>query len=364
MKTKNKVLDFIKIKKNVTMKRQSNSLYFALTFPKSFKKYEIKASQFLSVDSPIHLAYFFNTSLLTLSELINNPQYYSFAISKKKGGARFIEAPNNELKQIQSSINYYLQYYYLTIKPTNVHGFVISNYEHPKKSNIIENARLHIKSKYVLTIDLKDFFSSISSLQIYKLFSSELFDYKDNIAKALTFLCTYKGILPTGAPTSPVLSNLICLKLDTILQSFCNEHEITYSRYADDLTFSSNKVFSASITSDLKSLIEQHQFTINQKKIRLKTSNRKQIVTGLVVNHKVNINRKTLKLIRAILHDCKINGIEKAATNHFHLNEKPSVAIIEKFRNKLKGHINFIQQVRGNDSLCKKMREDYASICV
>ena len=364
MKTKNKLLDFIKVNKYEIIKRHFNSRYFSLQFPRSFKKYEIKAGHFLSIHSPRVFANFFKLSLDALSELINHPKYACFSIPKKKGGTRSIEAPNDELKQIQSTINFYLQSYYLNIKPANVHGFVISNYEYLQKSNIIENARLHIKSKHVLTIDLKDFFSSISSNQIYKLFSSDLFDFTDDIAKALTFLCTYKGMLPTGAPTSPVLSNFICLNLDHALQSICEKNDITYSRYADDLTFSSNNLFTDSITSDLKSIIEQHHFTINPKKTRLKSSNRKQIVTGLIVNDKVNIDRKTLKLIRAILHDCKVNGIEKAATNHFNLKVTPSDEIIEKFRNKLNGHINFVKQVRGDDSLYKKMRGEFISVFV
>ena len=105
----------------------------------------------------------------------------------------------------------------------------------------------------------------------------------------------------------------------------------------------------------------KHHFKINEKKVRLKSTNRRQIVTGLVVNEKVNINRKILKLLRAILNDCKKNGIENACANHYKLKEKPSLQVITKFQNKLRGHINFIKQVRGEDFLYQRLKTELDS---
>lgn len=325
------------------------------------KNNEEKALIFLSLDSPIHFSNFFKVSRDKLLELINDPEYASYTIPKKKGGKRSIESPSEELKLIQNTINYHLQHYYLNLRPTNIHGFIIKNPETKSSYNIIENARLHIKSKYVLTIDLQNFFSSITGKRVYSLFSSGLFDFSDESAKALTFLCTYKGILPTGSPASPVLSNFICLELDRSLLSFCIEKNIIYSRYADDLSFSSNSLFTEELLNGLKSIIVKHHFKINEKKVRLKSTNRRQIVTGLVVNEKVNINRKILKLVRAILNDCKKNGIENACANHYKLKEKPSLQVITKFQNKLRGHINFIKQVRGEDFLYQRLKNELDS---
>ena len=359
METKNNLISFVKENKTRLLKKHFGGSKFVVIYKKSHSFNEKKVAPFLAIDSPIHFANFFKIPFKNLSELINQPSYSSYLIPKKKGGNRQIEAPGSELKFLQSQINYFLQHYYLTLKPKNVHGFVIKDVTDNSAFNIIENARLHIKSKYVLTIDLKDFFSSISANRIFQLFSSDLFDYSENIAKAFTFLCTYKGVLPTGSPTSPVLSNFVCLELDKALLSFCEENQVTYSRYADDLTFSSEVPFTENLTFQIRSVIEGNRFKINEKKVRIKSSNRKQIVTGLVVNDKVNINRKTLKMLRAILHDCKVNGVENAIRNHYKINGNLTDELKSKFKNKLNGHINFIRQVRSDDSIYQKFKFEY-----
>jgi RNA-directed DNA polymerase len=362
MNTKNNIISFVKENKVSLLKKHFGSIKFGVIYKKSHSLNEMKVAPFLAIDSPIHFANFLKIPLKNLAELINQPNYSSYSIPKKKGGKRNIEAPSSDLKYVQSQINYYLQHYYLTIKPKNVHGFVIKDVTDNSAFNIIENARLHIKSRYVLTVDLKDFFSSISANRILQLFSSDLFDYSDNLAKALTFLCTYKGFLPTGSPASPVLSNFVCLELDQVLLSFCNQNQLTYSRYADDLTFSSNYSFTDTLMVQIRSIIEDNRFKINEKKVRVKSSNRKQIVTGLIVNDQVNVNRKTLKLLRAILHDCKVNGLDNGIRKHYKLIEEPSLELKIKFLNKLKGHINFVKQVRGEDFLFRKLNADFKDV--
>ena len=359
METKNNLISFVKENKVSILKKHFGAFKVGVIYKKSLSLNAKKVAPFLSIDSPIHFANFLKIPLKNLPELINQPNYSSYSIPKKKGGKRNIEAPSSDLKYVQSQINFYLQHYYLTLKPKNVHGFVIKDVTNKSAFNIIENARLHIKSKYVLTIDLKDFVSSISANRILQLFSSDLFDYSDNLSKALTFLCTYKGFLPTGSPASPVLSNFVCLELDQSLISFCNQNQLTYSRYADDLTFSSDCSFTDTLIFQIQSIIEDNRFKINEKKVRIKSSNRKQIVTGLIVNDQVNINRKTLKLLRAILHDCKVNGLDNAIKKHYKLKDEPSLELKVKFKNKLRGHINFVKQVRGDDFLFRKLDADF-----
>jgi RNA-directed DNA polymerase len=312
----------------------------------NFKKHELNALFFLSIETPIELCRFFKISIFQLEELINQPVYTTYTIKKKKGGLRQISAPEQRIKKIQKQLNYFLQAYYLMIKPAEVHGFVVNPHYRGTYCNILENAKPHIGKKQVLNVDLKDFFPSISSLQVKELFTSEIFNFNEEIAIALTLLTTYESALPIGSPASPVISNFICLQLDHELRNFAKENDLVYTRYADDLTFSSDTFISSDNILDIINLIKKNNFQFNDKKLRLKSSNRKQVVTGLTVNKKVNVDRALLKKIRAMLHDLSVNGIEKATQTHFKL-KNADVHHKDKFINKLQSYINFVGQVRG-----------------
>lgn len=326
--------------------------YFVLFF-----KHEGNAIILLSIDSPIHLLIFFDTSYSEFEQIINQPSYIHYTIPKKKSGKREIYAPQEDLKRHQKRLNYFLQGYYLCSCPNEVHGFVIQPNYLGKACNILENAKPHVKKKYVLNIDLKDFFPSISAKRVKELFLSDIFNFNEQISTALTLLTTYQGKLPIGAPTSPVLSNFICLALDKDLLEFSIVHELTYTRYADDLTFSSNFLITSDHILDIINIIHKHRFKINEKKLRLQTSNQKQSVTGLTVNDQVNVNRKLLKKTRAMLHDLTTNGIDIATQRHFNLKSITGYELKEKFIHRLEGYINFIGQVRGkHDMLYMKQK--------
>lgn len=196
-----------------------------------------------------------------------------------------------------------------------------------------------------------------------EVFTSECFNFNDSVATALTLLTTYEGKLPIGAPTSPVISNFICLKLDHDLKEFCDTNDLSFSRYADDLTFSADTLISNDTVLDIINLIKRNNFHINEKKLRLKSSNRKQTVTGLTVNEKVNVDRKLLKKIRAMLHDMTTNGIDYATNRHFKWSVKIETKHKAKFINRLEGYINFVGQVRGkNDKLYYKQKTLFDSV--
>jgi len=323
-----------------------------------YKKHQLNALTLLSPEKPIELCRFLKTSLVGLEEKINMPVYEHYTVKKKRGGERHIFAPEEQLKQIQRRLNYFLQAYYLCIKPPEVHGFVINPHYLGTHCNIAANAAAHTGKKHVLNIDLKDFFPSISAKRIKTLFSSLFFAYNEQIATALTLLTTYQAKLPTGAPTSPVLSNFVCLGLDAELYFFCQFSGLQYTRYADDLTFSSNAVISQDTIVNIKQLIQKHGFEVNEKKLRLQSSNRRQTVTGLTVNEKVNVERKLLKKIRAMLHDMTKNGIETATRRHFHLKNDTTPQHRGRFIYRLEGYINFVGQVRGkNDAGYLKMKQ-------
>ena len=324
------------------------------------QKYKFIALILLSIESPVELCYFLETSMPALEKIINAPVYQHYTIEKKRGGERRICAPEIRLKKIQQRLNYFLQAYYLWIKPSEVHGFVIKPRYLGAHCNIVANAGVHTGKKHILNIDLKDFFSSISAKRIKTLFSSSYFNYNEQIAIALTLLTTYQATLPTGAPTSPVLSNFVCLELDANLRTFCQKNALLYTRYADDMTFSSDVVITQDTIQNIIQLIQKNGFEINEKKLRLQSSSRKQTVTGLTVNEKVNVDRKLLKKIRAMLHDCTTNGIVAASQRHCIINDGVIYKEKERFTNRLKGYINFVGQVRGkSDAVYLRMKQRF-----
>ena len=320
-------------------------------------KHIFNALALLSLESPNELCRFLKISMHPLEEIINIPVYEHYTVKKKRGGERHIHAPEKPLKKIQKRLNYFLQAYYLWIKPDEVHGFVINPHYLGSHCNIAANAAVHTGKKHVLNIDLKDFFPSISAKRIKNLFTSPFFNYNKQIANALTLLTTYESKLPTGAPTSPVLSNFVCLGLDVCLRTFCHENGLQFTRYADDLTFSSDTLISQDTIQHIIRLIRENGFEINEKKLHLQSSNRKQTVTGLTVNEKVNIDRKLLKRIRAMLHDLTTNGIDAAAQRHFKLKTPVGSEWQERFIFRLDGYINFVGQVRGKeDAVYRKLK--------
>ena len=325
--------------------------------PVNMPKHVFNALFLLSLENPNELCRFLKTTMPPLEEIINIPVYEHYTVKKKRGGERHIYAPEKPLKKIQKRLNYYLQAYYLWIKPDEVHGFVINPYYLGSHCNIAANAAVHTGKKHLLNIDLKDFFPSISAKRIKNLFTSPYFNYNEQIATALTLLTTYQSKLPTGAPTSPVLSNFVCLGLDACLRKFCQENGLRFTRYADDLTFSSDALISQDTIQNIIRLIRENGFEINEKKLHLQSSNRKQTVTGLTVNEKVNVDRKLLKKIRAMLHDLTTNGIDTAAQRHFKLKTTVDSEWRKRFISRLDGYINFVGQVRGKeDAIYRKMK--------
>ena len=324
----------------------------------NYQKHQCNALVLLSLENPVELCRFLRVSMYQIEEIINTPRYEHYSIKKKRGGERPVFAPEKQLKKIQKRLNYFLQAYYLWIKPSEVHGFVINPHYLGNHCNIVANAAVHTGKKHVLNIDLKDFFPSISAKRIKKLFSSYLFNYNEQMAIALALLTTYQAKLPTGAPTSPVLSNFICLELDAALNFFCNFSGLKFTRYADDLTFSSDTIISQNTIQYIIQVIKENGFEINEKKLRVQSSSRKQTVTGLTVNKKVNVDRKLLKKIRAMLHDLTTNGIDAATQQHFNLKDVAAPIHRMHFISRLEGYINFVGQVRGkNDPVYLKLKQ-------
>ncbi|MFA1642918.1 retron St85 family RNA-directed DNA polymerase [Chryseomicrobium imtechense] len=254
--------------------------------------------------------------------------YTSYKISKKTGGYRTIDSPSLNLKKIQR-----------WILDNVLLNFSISDHCYGFKQfvGILDNASIHVNKKLVYNIDLEDFFPSITSTRVFFLFYNN--GYSSEISYALTRLMTYKNRLPQGAPTSPMLSNIICINMDKELSSFAKKNQMMYSRYADDITFSTNNIEDIkSLVDKIKKIIAFNEFEINLKKERFQFSNQPQYVTGLLVNNKVKIRRKFKKDVEKEIYFCEKYGI----SNHLKYTRNFDKSFFKEY---LYGKVYFIKSI-------------------
>ena len=234
------------------------------------------------------------------------PSYDSFGISKRSGGKRIIMAPKPQLKQLQRIV---LRRILSRLKShPNVTGF-------EKGHSIVTNANPHVGSAVVLRMDVKDFFKTTSAKRIYNYFINIGWDKP--AAELLTKICTYQKQLPQGAPTSPRLSNLVNYRIDCRLSALSELIGAAYTRYADDITFSFNAEDRGKIAVAIritKKVLSEFGYRLHQKrKLVIRRKHQRQKVTGLVVNEKVALPRKTRRWLRAVEHHLA-NGREASLT--------------------------------------------------
>lgn len=246
--------------------------------------------------------------------------YRRFRIAKKTGGDRLISAPMPRLKAAQ----HWILEHIVSRVPLHdaAHGFV------PGRS-IVSNAAPHVGRAVVVNLDLKDFFPSIGFPRIWGQFKA--LGYSPAVSTILALLCTEPAIdevtldgrtwyvargerfLPQGAPTSPALTNLLCRRLDRALTTLAGASGFTYTRYADDLTFSGDAADSDDVGKLLRRvrhLVEREGFSVHPDKTRVLRRGRRQEVTGLTVNHRVGVERATLRRFRATLFQIERDGPE------------------------------------------------------
>lgn len=287
-----------------------------------------------------------------------NKKYKENQILKKSGKIRIINVPTSGLKTIQRCLNLIFQTIY---QPhPSAFGFV-------HKRSIADNAKMHIGKIYVYNIDLKDFFTSIDQARVWKRIQSHPFKLKPEIANIIApILCVhleverqgglvYRNVLPQGAPTSPTISNIICERLDIRLSGVAKRFGLTFSRYADDLTFSSNhNVYQKGkeFETEIKRIIDDQGFHINDNKTRLQKAGYRQEVTGLIVNQKINVRKRYIKQIRKWLHCWERYGQERASS-YFLRSYKIDKGHVKKgtpnMSNVIEGKLNFLKQVKGTE---------------
>jgi retron-type reverse transcriptase len=207
-----------------------------------------------------------------------------------------------------------------------------------------------VGAEVIVNIDLKDFFPSISYKRVKGLFKS--FGYSEKASTVLSLLCTEPDVeevehnrntyveryLPQGSPTSPAISNLLCRRLDQRLSQMAEKFCFRYTRYADDLTFSAScdsLRYVGNVLRCTKLIVASEGFTIHEQKTRVLRKSRQQEVTGVIVNSKPNISRKTLKRLRATLYQIEKDGMAGKHWGESHANLLHS----------LQGFVNFVSMI-------------------
>jgi len=306
-----------------------------------------------------HVAALFGVLYPQLASLIykgeDEVRYRVFKIKKKTGGTREIAAPRKKLKAIQRKLAALLEETYIP-KPS-AHGFI-------RDRNIVSNAEKHLDKRFVFNVDIAGFFDAIHFGRVRNLFMAPPFSIPKAPAIVLAHICCFKGHLPQGAPTSPVITNLVCRRLDRDLQRLAQLHRATYTRYVDDLTFSFTcrrarlpaaiVLFSEDKAVPglaLTEIIESHKFTLNPLKTRLHGKHQRLDVTGLVVNDFVNVRRTFVRRTSSMLYAWENFGLDAAAAHrqskYGHTFRARASAVVPKFEHVLKGRLAYLHMVRG-----------------
>ena len=296
----------------------------------------------------VHLAMYFKCSSEVLKGVVANVErhYDEYKIRKKAGGDRPIEAPDYLLKDIQRWI-----YINILCKDTSindcVHGFIPKSMNKDKVRGVLTNAAPHAGHDWLINIDLKNFFHTVKLDKVKDYFSS--LGYEDEVVKTLTALCTYKSRLPQGAPTSPMLSNIIASTMDVMMLKYCNKRGIVYTRYADDLTFSANSDVEVPPIEDIYKIVYLNGFKVNRMKTKVRYKGCRQEVTGLTVTNGVHVSQRFKKEILRELHFCKKFGVYE---HYQHMNTTKGL-----YKDWLRGKIMFVRQI---DPACgNKMLEQF-----
>lgn len=291
--------------------------------------------------------------------------YIDFQIPKKKRGEfRTISAPCPGLKVIQTCLCKILTDYY---KPhAAAMGFV-------QGRSVADNAKVHVGQEYVYNIDLKNFFPSIKGGRIYKRLLAKPFLLDPATANMIVRLCCGVDengveVLPQGAPTSPILTNIICERLDRKLSKLAKAYDLRYTRYADDITFSGvNNKFNpeGNFCQALKRIIEEEEhLRINEDKTRVRGRNQRQEVTGLSVNEKANVSKDYVKQIRTMLANWEKSGYDYAQARFLeHYHPTKNVKGMHHIENILGGKLAYMQMVKGTqDPTYSKLNARYLAL--
>ncbi|MDQ3822180.1 MAG: reverse transcriptase family protein, partial [Actinomycetota bacterium] len=292
-----------------------------------------------------HLAHVTGIAPKILGTIATFPErfYSTFRIPKRRGGSRVIAAPSPVLKQIQ----HWLQRHVTSNLWTHpaCHGFV-------RGRSIVTNAREHVGTPLVWKVDLLDFFGSVQRLTVFRM--ARRMGYSRQVAETMTALTTLDGSLPQGAPTSPDFANFAAYFLDVRLSRLTQSIGATYTRYADDLTFSGAAVGDPQARRLVEHIIRSENFSFNDEKERFLVPSHRQTVTGIVVNEKANWPRDRRRWLRQEVHYLERFGVDS------HLERRGSARA--RYKEFIYGHVyalNTVRPTEARDLLARLDRVDW-----
>ncbi len=288
-------------------------------------------------------------------------KYIEFEIVKKNGKTRKIKAPVDQLKYLQRRLADLLNSCFDEIsskaqKKSLSHGF-------RKNHSIFTNANNHKNRRYVFNVDLQDFFPSINFGRVRGfLIKNNNFCLNENVATVIAQIACHNNELPQGSPCSPIISNLVGHLLDVRMVNLAKKGKCTYSRYADDLTFSTNRKEFPSLlalkdddsnwvaSKKLKQEIEKVGFSINPEKTSMQYKNSRQLATGLIVNAKVNVKKEYYKNARSMCHNLFNTG-------EFYIDNENKAELSTVHQ--LEGILSFIYQIKRHHESSKEGNRKY-----
>ncbi len=277
--------------------------------------------------------------LYTLSNHVER-YYRKVYIPKKNGKKRKLLIPDPILLQVQRNILSEI----LMQMP-------VSNYAkaYQKGSDISKMASVHKNQKKVLHLDIHDFFGNITYRMVYQqVFSQNRFP--SAIGTLLAHLCCYRDYLPQGAPTSPVISNLVLKPFDDYVGRWCRESGIIYTRYCDDMVFSGD-FDTKSVIHKVRAFLAVMGFSLNEKKSEVRLPYQRQSVLGIVVNEKVQVSREYRRNVHQEVYYSRKYGVDDHLTYLKNGEEKKQEK--EKYLLSLLGKVNYILQINPQDKLAK-----------
>lgn len=262
-------------------------------------------------------------------------QYRAITVKKKNGGVRQLYAPSTELRALQTKILRRI----LVKLPISKYATAYA-----KGRTLYENAAPHTGKRYLLKLDITDFFGSIRFEQVYSAaFHTRYFPKQ--IGVMLTALCCREDVLPQGAPTSPALSNLVMRNFDDAVGKWCAARGIAYTRYCDDMTFSADVPLYA-VYQKVTAMLRDMGFVLNERKTRFVTNTVRQSVTGLTVNEKVSVSTDYKRRLRQEVYYALKFGL---ANSILHANRteftEHGVPNPERYRQYLTGRLSFVLQI-------------------
>ena len=277
--------------------------------------------------------------LYSLSNQISK-HYHTVSIPKKNGGCRKLSVPDDLLKYVQRQINKVL----LCYMPSSVYA---TAYEYGK--SILSNAQPHIGKRYMLKLDIDDFFGTVKYTRVKdSAFPREHF--AENLRILLARLCYNGEGLPQGAATSPKIANLVLSNFDERIGIWCADRGIAYTRYCDDMTFSSDMPL-AGVYKHARDELFKEGFLLNKSKTRYIDSDHRQQVTGIVVNNSPKVATEYQKKIRQEIYYCRKFGIDSHIERIGHTESK------DRYLASLLGRINFVLSVTPDNDEMKEYKK-------